>query len=110
MEYDPGANTMTDQVGSPSYVAPEVLANHFTEKCDIWSIGVVMYILLCGESPFTGKEEDETMANVRRGVFSMHQKEWDAVSEEGKELINLLLTKDPDERPSVEEALAGAPG
>ena len=106
MEYDPGANTMTDQVGSPSYVAPEVLANHFTEKCDIWSIGVVMYILLCGESPFTGKEEDETMANVRRGVFSMHQKEWDAVSEEGKELINLLLTKDPDERPSVEEALA----
>ena len=106
LEFDPSANTMTDQVGSPSYVAPEVLAGNFTEQCDAWSIGVVMYILLCGESPFTGKEEEETMANVRRGTFSMHQKEWDAVSEEGKELVGRLLTKDPAARLTIEEALA----
>ena len=75
---------MTDQVGSPSYVAPEVLANHFTEKCDIWSIGVVMYILLCGESPFTGKDEDETMAACFEGEPSLVRARQDALSAGGR--------------------------
>lgn len=51
--------------GTPYYVAPEVLNECYNEKCDIWSIGVIMYLLLCGDVPFTGATKKDVLGKVR---------------------------------------------
>ena len=59
------------QVGSPSYVAPEVLHLDYSRSCDMWSVGVIMYILLCGDPPFYAASDKEIMNEVRKGVYTM---------------------------------------
>ena len=51
--------------GTPYYIAPEILNGTYTEKCDVWSIGVIVYIMLSGKPPFTGSNEDEILSHVR---------------------------------------------
>lgn len=51
-------------MGTPYYIAPEVLGKYYNEKCDVWSSGVILYILLSGTPPFSGKNESEIMMNV----------------------------------------------
>lgn len=55
--------------GTVYYIAPEVIMSNYNEKCDVWSIGVIMYILLCGYPPFNGSDNDEIMESVRNGKF-----------------------------------------
>ena len=52
---------MRKKLGTPYYIAPEVLREEYDEKCDVWSCGIMLYILLCGYPPFTGRSEEEIL-------------------------------------------------
>ena len=89
-----------------SSVAPEVLlAEEYDAKCDIWSIGVIAYILLSGHPPFLGDDERDTLRLVKEGKLQFKGGDWSAISKEAKEFVTLLLTKEPNQRPSASEAL-----
>ena len=94
------------QIGTPLYIAPEVLNNNYNEKCDLWSCGVILYIMLCGVPPFTGENDDEIYCAVKQGRVSFDEAEWDSVSSDAKDLILKLLTKDISKRYSARQALA----
>jgi len=90
---------------SPYFMAPEVIDNKYDNKCDIWSCGVILYILLCGYPPFKGDSELETLALVHEGKYSFESVTWDRISHESKNLIKNLLEFDPKKRISAAEAL-----
>jgi len=96
---------MTTRVGTPYYIAPEVLSRMYDKSCDLWSCGVIMYILLCGYPPFYGDTDAEIFASVRKAEFNFPSPEWDEISDSAKALIQSLLSKIPKHRPSAAEAL-----
>ena len=96
---------MTKVNGTPYYIAPEVLNEVYDEKCDIWSAGVIFYILLCGYPPFNGETDKEIMESVKKGEFDYPPEEWDVVSKQAKDLINKMLTYDPKKRPNATQVL-----
>lgn len=59
---------LTKKVGTPYYIAPEVLKRNYNEKCDVWSIGVLLFILLCGKPPFYGDGDKEILDHVIKGI------------------------------------------
>ena len=87
--------------GTAYYIAPEVLKGEYDEKCDIWACGVIFYILLCGYPPFNGETDDEIYEAVLSGKFQFPEEDWDQVSQEAKDLIKKMLTKDPKKRISA---------
>jgi calcium-dependent protein kinase len=97
---------MSAQVGSPSYVAPEVLNGEYDESADMWSLGVILYILLSGEPPFHGDSPSQTMRKVREGEYDMDQNTWRFVSESGKKLVLGLMEMDPKKRLTITEVLS----
>jgi len=103
---DPTFGVMESRVGTPYYVAPEVLQRHYTSKCDIWSIGVIVYILLCGFAPFAGDNDYETMYQIENYELEFPSPEWDDISHEAKDFVKSLLRKDPTHRPTAKEAMA----
>eukprot|EP01041_Mallomonas_annulata_P010480 gene10480-21856_t len=103
--YDDEVNHMTTRVGTPYYIAPEVLERQYDKECDIWSIGVIMYILLCGYPPFYGSSDAEIFSAVRRAHLEFPSPDWDPISEEAKSLIRSLLQKNPQNRPDARSAL-----
>jgi calcium-dependent protein kinase len=91
--------------GTLSYVAPEVLKKSYTGKCDLWSLGVILFILLAGYMPFSGAERVQRKA-IEDGNYSWRPERWKNVSEKAIDLVKRLLTKDPAARLSAEQALA----
>jgi serine/threonine protein kinase len=96
---------LSKQIGTPYYIAPEVLNNLYNEKCDMWSCGVIMYILLCGCPPFYGRNDQEIYASIKSGKFGFRQKVWESVSQEAKNLITKLLELDYNKRHTAEQAI-----
>jgi len=103
--FAPGDKPMKTRAGTPYYVAPEVLGGSYDEKCDIWSCGVIMYILLCGYPPFHGESDKEILAKVKKGVFDFPKEDWGKVSQDGKDMIQSMLKKNPADRPSAKAVL-----
>lgn len=91
--------------GTPYYIAPEVINEEYNEKCDIWSCGVILYVLLCGYPPFNGDTDIEIMKNVQDGHFQFPDEEWKSISEEAKELIKKMLAYEPAKRISAMDVL-----
>ena len=96
---------LTEQIGTSFYIAPEVLKNGYNEKCDLWSCGVILYILLCGSPPFYGKNEKEIFRKILDGNFTFRHKIWSKISTEAKNLVLKLLQVNPVKRISAQEAL-----
>ena len=96
---------LTEQIGTSFYIAPEVLKNGYNEKCDLWSCGVILYILLCGSPPFYGKNEKEIFQKVLDGTINFKHKIWNKISQDAKNLVTKLLQVNPTKRISAAEAL-----
>ena len=92
-------------VGSSYYIAPEVLNQKYNEKCDIWSCGVIMYVLLSQKSPFWGDNDDEIFERVKIGKYDLKSPPFDKLSENAKDLIRKTLTMDVQKRINAEQAL-----
>ncbi|PFH35285.1 calcium-dependent protein kinase CDPK5 [Besnoitia besnoiti] len=92
-------------VGTPYYVAPEVLFGKYGSECDMWSAGVILYILLCGYPPFHGKDNQEILKKVQVGEYSFDPRHWRRVSDHAKDLVKRCLTYVPGKRITAAEAL-----
>ncbi len=103
--YYDGKTKLTLKVGTPYYIAPEVLRRSYTEKCDLWSCGVILYILLCGYPPFSGDSTEEIIEAVISGKFTMDGSEWKKVSSAAKDLVSRLLEFKPDKRLSAQDTI-----
>eukprot|EP00903_Cladosiphon_okamuranus_P020574 g18885.t1 len=91
--------------GTPGYVAPEMLKNlPYKTSVDVWSVGVIIYVLLAGYPPFYDRDQKRMFRAIRGGHFKFHDKYWKEVSAEAKDLITKLLTVDPEARITASEA------
>jgi calcium-dependent protein kinase len=97
---------MTKISGTPYYIAPEVLNEVYDERCDIWSCGVILYILLCGYPPFNGDTDTDIMKAVKKGQYDFPIEEWGSISKDAKDLVSHMLKYDPKRRLSALECLA----
>ena len=91
--------------GTAYYIAPEVLGGTYTEKCDLWSIGVMLYVMLSGKPPFNGRNDREILQKVQKGAYQLEDAQWLERSEEVRHLIRQLMEKDPKKRLSATQAL-----
>ena len=94
-------------VGTPIYMAPEVIVNFgYSQQCDIWSCGVIMYKLFCGEPPFMANTEEELFEVIKAGVLNYKKPIWDNVTQAAKLLISSMLRVDPAHRITSKEILS----
>jgi calcium-dependent protein kinase len=102
---DPKDEKLTKFIGTSYYIAPEVLAENYDEKCDVWSAGVILYILYCGYPPFNGASNLDIYHAIKYSSPSFVGEEWRDVSKEAIDLIVSMLTKNPSKRLSAEQCL-----
>ncbi|XP_045815165.1 CDPK-related kinase 5-like isoform X2 [Trifolium pratense] len=96
---------LNDIVGSAYYVAPEVLHRAYSTEADVWSIGVIAYILLCGSRPFWARTESGIFRTVLKADPSFDEPPWPSLSDEARDFVKRLLNKDPRKRMSAAQAL-----
>lgn len=97
---------LNDIVGSAYYVAPEVLHRSYSIEADVWSIGVITYILLCGSRPFWARTESGIFKSVLKSDPTFDEAPWPSVSEEAKDFVKRLLIKDRHRRMTAVQALS----
>lgn len=96
---------MKKLLGTCAYVAPEVIQENYSIECDIWSAGVVLFVLLTGKLPFEGDNETEMFQNILNRKFKIRIQDLSSVSEHAKDLTQAMMTFDPTQRPSAEVLL-----
>jgi len=95
---------MKTSCGTLAYVAPEVLTKSYTSQCDLWSMGVIVFILLSGHMPFSG-DSDEQIRNIKKGKFTFKNASWSTVSDAARDFTKSLLEVDPAKRLTSRMAL-----
>lgn len=95
---------LTSKVGTPTYVAPEVLQGKYNETCDLWSTGIMIFVLLSGIPPFRG-DDDEILKQAQLGNIPLSTPYWSTVSEDAKDLVRELCKMRGDDRISAEDAI-----
>ena len=92
-------------VGSSYYIAPEVLRQKYNKECDLWSVGVILYMFIVGHAPFDGCDDEEITTNIQKGVYRKNDRRWIKASKEVKDLIQKLLAYRPSQRLTAIQAL-----
>lgn len=82
---------MMTKLGTPYYVSPEVLDGKYDKRCDLWSVGVITYILLSGIPPFEGESEAQLYQKIKTCDYDFPEREWKNISEDAKAFIQKLL-------------------
>jgi len=104
-KYDTG-DGLTDRLGSPDTVAPEIVAgSRYSTPADLWSAGVLLYMMLSARPPFTASSDGGVLKKVRAGQYSLGGPIWDNISALSKNLVASLMTFDVNTRPSATEAM-----
>lgn len=103
--FKPG-QVFSDVVGSPYYVAPEVLRKHYGPEADVWTAGVILYILLSGVPPFWAETQQGIFDAVLKGVIDFDSEPWPVISDSAKDLIRRMLNPRPSERLKAHEVLS----
>mmetsp|Transcript_40731 Transcript_40731/g.47367 ORF Transcript_40731/g.47367 Transcript_40731/m.47367 type:complete len:326 (-) Transcript_40731:111-1088(-) len=99
---------MQTQCGTPTYVAPEIIDNEgkgYDLSVDCWSLGIIMYIMLCGYPPFFNEDDTVLFESIKSGKFEFPSPHWDDISDSAKDLISKLLVLDPSKRLTAEKIL-----
>ncbi|KAG2686032.1 hypothetical protein I3843_10G149000 [Carya illinoinensis] len=102
--FKPGER-FSEIVGSPYYMAPEVLKRNYGPEIDIWSAGVILYILLCGVPPFWAESEQGVAQAILRGLIDFKRDPWPNISETAKDLVKQMLEPDPKLRLTAKQVL-----
>ena len=100
-----GGKKITFRFGTPYYIAPEVLKQSYNEKCDIWSTGVILYLLLVGSPPFDGDNDSEIWKKIINDEIDYSNPNMKSLSPEAIDLLQKILVKNPEKRLSASEAL-----
>ncbi|CAD8143399.1 unnamed protein product [Paramecium octaurelia] len=99
------SKTPMNCVGTPLYVAPEVIDGYYSDKCDIWSFGVMLFYLLCGYPPFYAGNKKDLFYNIQNQELIFDRRHWNFMSKEVKTFLKRVLCKNPLIRPSAKDLL-----
>jgi len=100
-----GPHMMNTKLGTPYYVCPEILEGIYSKICDMWSVGVIVYVMLCGYPPFNAHNELKLFAKIQRGDYHFVAADWRDISNEAKAFVRQLIEIDPSKRLTPDQAL-----